>query len=165
MKEASDVDFYVEWSSVVESWTFAGTRAEMLAYLSRESDPWLRTDAPHHPEQRLGRADETGTSSLWVTKANAENPSFAAHGYVEDGSWEDGGEIYMQLGYCSRPNIFTLVKRQAADPDAEVQDLLSPFEDGCRCGHAYAAHRETGCVDCGCLMSVAPSTEGIPHGA
>lgn len=130
MKEAPDVDFYVEWSSVVEAPTFAGTRAEMLTYLQRNSDPWLREDAPHHPEQRLRRADETGTTSLWVTKASAESPEFAAHGHPEDGAWDDETTIYMQRGILSRANIFTLVRRQAADGyDVDVTDLLAPFDD------------------------------------
>lgn len=146
MKEAPDVDFYVEWSSVVESWTFAGSRDEMLAHLSRGSDPWLRSDAPHHPEQRLRRADETGTTSLWVTEAGMRDK------YPEEGAWDDTGTIYMQEGYCSRPNIFALVKRQAEDEGAEVHDLLAPFEDGCRCDHDYATHSATGCAECDCLM-------------
>jgi len=154
MKESPDVDFYVEWSSVVESWTFAGTRAEMLDYLRRDSDPWLRDDAPHHPEQRLRRADETGTTSLWVTRASEESAAFAAHGYPEDGSWEDAGEIYMQRGYCPRANIFALARRQGENPDAEVEDLLRPFEDGCRCDHAYGSHSDTGCSECACPMRV-----------
>lgn len=130
IKEAPDVDFYVEWSSIVESWTFAGNRAEMLAHLQRDSDPWLREDAPHHPEQRLRRADETGTTSLWVTRAAEESPEFAAHGYAEDGSWEDETTIYEQRGILSRANIFALVRRQAEQGgDVDVTDLLTPFDD------------------------------------
>jgi hypothetical protein len=127
MKEAPDVDFYVEWSSVVEAPTFAGTRAEMLAHIQRDSDPWLREDAPHHPEQRLRRVDETGTSSLWVTKASEESPSFAAHGYPEEGSWADNGQIYQQQGFCPRDRLFELTRRVMRGDDPT--DLLEPFDD------------------------------------
>ena len=58
----------------------------MLANISRASDPYLRDDAPHHPERRMERVDATGTSSLWVAAA-AEESEFAAHGYPEQGSW------------------------------------------------------------------------------
>lgn len=129
MKEAPDVDYYVGWSSVAEAPVFGGTRDEVLAYLKRESDPWLRADAPHHPEQRMKRADETGTTSMWVTKAAEESPEFAAHGYPEDGSWEDGSQIYMQRGTVSRANLFILARRVFEDENADVSDLLEPFED------------------------------------
>lgn len=127
MKESPESDFYVEWSSVVDAPVFAGTRADMLAHLQRDSDPWLREDAPHHPEQRLKRADETGTTSLWVTKANEESAEFAAHGYVEEGCWEDSSFIYHQQGTVTRANLFVLTRRIYADE--HVGDLLEPFED------------------------------------
>lgn len=129
MKESPDSDFYIGWSSVVEAPVWGADREGALEILRRESDPYLRDDAPHHPEQRLKRADETGTSSMWVTTAAAESPSFAAHGYPEDGSWEDTGAIYMQRGIVSRPNMFVLTRRILDDPDADVTDLLKPFDD------------------------------------
>lgn len=127
MKESPESDYYVEWSSVAP--VYAGTRAEMLAHLQQDTDPWLREDAPHHPEQRMKRCDETGTTSLWVTKANEESPEFAAHGHVEEGCWEDWGQIYMQQGLLDRPNIFVLGRRLLESSDPEVADLLRPFED------------------------------------
>lgn len=123
MKESPDSDFYVEWSSVVEAPTFYGNRAEMLAHLKESSDEWLREDAPHHPEQRLKRADETGTTSLWVHK------ELGADYGPEQGSWDDWGEIYMQQGLMDRPNIFTLGRRYQETDAPEVADLLRPFED------------------------------------
>ena len=123
LKESPDSDYYVEWSSVVEAPTFAGTRVEMLAHLQRQSDPWLREDAPHHPEQRLRRADETGTTSLWVTEAGMRDK------YPEDGAWDDTPSIYMQRGLVSRANIFAMCHRWERDPNADVTDLLMPFED------------------------------------
>lgn len=129
IKESPESDYYVEWSSIVEAPTCAGTRTEMLAYLQQGSDPWLRKDAPHHPEQRLRRVDETGTSSLWVTKAAEESPEFAAHGYPEEGSWDDDSFIYMQRGLLSRANVFALTRRLTEDPGADVSDLLTPLDD------------------------------------
>lgn len=129
MKEAPDVDYYVGWSSVVEAPVFTGDRAAILERLRSESDPYLRDDAPHHPERRLERADATGTTSLWVTKAAEESAQFAAHGYAEDGSWEDDSFIYMQLGVLTRANLFALCHRTDADPEADVTDLLAPFDD------------------------------------
>lgn len=122
MKEAPDVDYYVEWSSVVEAPTFAGTRSEMLDHLKRDSDPWLREDAPHHPEQRLKRADETGTTSLWVKAALGDDRA-------EQGAWDASGEIYMQQGVVPRARLFDLTRRLLADHQADVSDLLDPFDD------------------------------------
>jgi hypothetical protein len=123
MKESPETDFYVEWSSVVEAPTFAGTRAEMLAHLQSESDPWLRDDAPHHPEMRLARVDETGTSSMWVAHAGMRDK------YAEEGAWDDNGEIYKQQGFVPRSRLFDLTRRVMADHDADVSDLLDPFDD------------------------------------
>jgi hypothetical protein len=121
MKEAPDVDYYIGWSSVVEAPAWGGTRAEALAILQRESDPYLMPAAPHHPEQRLKRADETGTSAMWVTAAGLEHP--------EEGSWEDSGAIYMQRGTVTRANMFVLARRILENHEADVTDLLEPFED------------------------------------
>lgn len=118
-KEAPDVDYYVEWSSIVEEPTFGGTRAEMLPYLWEQDDrkpDRIRDTDPSHPENRLKRADEFGTSALW--------------GSPRDGSWEDeGGEVYMQRGIVSRANIFVLTRRLGEDENADVADLIEPFEN------------------------------------
>lgn len=123
MREAPGVDFYVEWSSVVEAPTAYGDRAWMLAYLTRDADKWLREDAPHHPENRLKRADETGTSSLWVTVNGMRDR------YPEEGAWDDTPTVYKQQGLLSRGNIFTLAHRLMEDGGADASDLLTPFED------------------------------------
>lgn len=117
-KEAPEVDYYVEWSSIVEAPTFGGTRAEILPYLwehdDRKPDRIRETD-PSHPENRLKRVDETGTSALW--------------GNPRDGSWGTSGEIYMQRGLVSRANLFVLTRRLGEDENADVSDLIEPFED------------------------------------
>jgi hypothetical protein len=122
-KEAPDIDYYVAWSSIVEAPGFTGTRAEMLAHLQRDTDPYLRDDAPHHPERRLERVDETGTSSRWVESEGMRDR------FAEEGSWEDDSYIYMQRGVLTRAKMFELCHRLDADPDADVSDLLKPFED------------------------------------
>jgi hypothetical protein len=122
-REAPDVDYYVAWSSVVEAPTFTGTRAEMLTHLQREADPYLREDAPHHPERRLDRADATGTTSLWVETAGMRDK------YPEDGAWDDDTYIYQQQGVLTRAGLFELCHRLDADAQADVSDLLRPFED------------------------------------
>lgn len=122
-KEAPDVDYYVEWSSVVEAPTFTGNREEMLKRLQQDSDKWLREDAPHHPERRLERADATGTSSMWVEHAGMRDK------YAEEGSWEDDTYIYKQQGVLTRANLFVLCHRTDDDPDADVSSLLKPFDE------------------------------------
>jgi hypothetical protein len=122
-KEAPDVDYYVEWSSVVEAPKFTGNREVMLARLRETSDPYLREDAPHHPERRLERADATGTTSMWVENQGMRDK------YAEEGSWEDDVYIYRQQGVLTRANLFVLCHRTDDDPDADVSDLLKPFDE------------------------------------
>ena len=128
-KEAPGADYYVEWSTIVDAPVFTGNRAEMLANISRASDPYLRDDAPHHPERRMERVDATGTSSLWVAAAAEESPEFAAHGYPEQGSWDDDDYIYQQEGVLTRANLFALCHRLDIDHDPDVSDLLRPLGD------------------------------------
>jgi hypothetical protein len=119
MKESPDADYYIAWSSIVEAPLFGGTRAETLAYLwetdQRKPEYVMEID-PSHPETRLKRVDECGTSALW--------------GNPLSGSWEDeGGEVYEQRGGCSRANLFVLTRRLGEDAGADVTDLLTPFDD------------------------------------
>lgn len=110
MKESKDSDYYIGWSSIVEAPVWGGTRKGVLT-------------RPGVTEERLLRADETGTSSQWVTAAGMRDFS------PEEGSWEDDGTIYMQRGLVSRANMFVLTRRVLEDADADVTDLLTPFED------------------------------------
>jgi len=118
MKEAPDVDYYIVWSSEVEAPLCGGTRAEMLPYLwemdDRKPDRIRGTD-PSHPESRLKRADEFGTSALW--------------GRPRSGGWDDPGEVYEQRGHVSRANLFVLTRRLGEDEAADLSDLIEPFED------------------------------------
>lgn len=122
-KESPEVDYYVEWSSVVEAPAFTGSRSVMLERLRESSDSWLREDAPHHPERRLERCDETGTSSMWVEQQGMRDK------YAEEGAWDDDSYIYQQRGVLTRANLFVLCHRTDDDPDADVTDLMTPFDD------------------------------------
>jgi hypothetical protein len=112
-KEAPDVDYYVMWSSVVEAPVMTGNRAVMLAYLEDHDES----------EQRLERADATGTSSLWVENSGMRDR------YPEEGSWDDDTYIYKQQGILTRALLFELCHRTDLDPDIDVSDLLASFED------------------------------------
>jgi len=108
MKEAPDVDFYVEWSSVVEAPTACGTRDEIARVIGGDV------------AERLARCDATGTTSLWVETAGMRDR------YPEEGAWDDDSFIYMQLGILTRAGVFELARRPMG---ADVSDLLTPFED------------------------------------
>lgn len=56
IKASKDEDFYVLYSSVVDSPTWHGTRTEMERYFPSEAKP-----------ERFERADRTGSSCAWVT--------------------------------------------------------------------------------------------------
>lgn len=118
-KEAPDADYYIVWSSEVEAPIFGGTREDTLPHLFYLDD--RKPDRIHewdesHPERRLTRADQTGTSALW--------------GNPRDGSWDDkGGETYRQRGTVSRADLFVLTRRLGEDEKADVSDLIEPFEE------------------------------------
>jgi hypothetical protein len=97
-------DFYVEWSSIVESPMAWGTREEMLAELDVDG------------EERLARADEYGTSALWG------NPR--AYGFDDDGVL-----IYQQRGVLRHDQLKQLCTRLGENEEADISDLLAPFDD------------------------------------
>lgn len=115
IKPDRDVDFYVEWSSIVEAPTAFGPREWMLDHLlfdyrrATHRFDWEREQA----EQRLARADVTGSSAY---------PPFAC-------TWDDEGEIYEQRGILPRAKIRELCERLSKDERADVSDLLEPFDD------------------------------------
>lgn len=109
VKDKPDVDFYVMWSDIVESPTFAGTRAEMEA-----CDYFTPADVA--PE-RFDRADQYGTS---------------CHALLGDESlrfyrWDSNGFVFEQKGFLPRARLRELCERLSAERD--VSDLLEPFED------------------------------------
>lgn len=111
MKESPTSDFYVCWSSVVEAPTAWGNRVEIAAYVVRDA------------EERLTRADNTGTSCLWVTLAGMRDR------YPEEGAWDDDSYIYEQRGTITRAGVFQLARRLDENPHADARDLITPFED------------------------------------
>lgn len=107
MKEAPGVDWYVEWTTVSEGVTWAGTRAEALAMLQRRGSQHV---ADFTPEERLAYCDEHGTTARW---------EFA------EGGWDDKGFVFNQQGWLSRANVFELGRRL---DDDDISDLLEPLE-------------------------------------
>lgn len=110
MKEAPDVDFYVIWSSIVDAPVYWGARAEIAARVESQVD--------NPAEERLARADATGTSAMpdpWVT-----------HSHLP-GAWDDSGFIYDQRGWLPRAKVFELARRLAVSSDPDVDDLLEPL--------------------------------------
>lgn len=108
-------DEYVYWSTVVEAPIAWGSRADLLAELVSESDPYLRDDAPHHPNNRMARADEFGTS------CNDLGDGLRFY------SWDEADLIYQQDGTISRDDLWALCSR--IERDEPVVDLIEPFED------------------------------------
>jgi hypothetical protein len=106
VKPDPERDEYVYWSTITESPYFAGTRAEMVAY--------LRGRDPQDFDARMERADLRGTSALW--------PDLDAP-YL---GWGDT-TIYEQRGVIKTADMGTLARRLDAGQD--VTDLLEPFDD------------------------------------
>lgn len=116
VKPASDRDEYVIWSSIVEAPVGYGNRAEILTQLRED---WDR-DYPHatpkpgfRPEDRLGRVDANGSS---------------AAGDYTWGYWDHDGFIYEQRGWLPRQHLYRACELLDAGREAEVWDLLTPFE-------------------------------------
>jgi hypothetical protein len=109
IKVARDVDLYMEWSSIVDAPTFVGTRAETLAYLTRQADPTLRDE--YQPPARLARADRTGTSA-----------------FAMGSDWNDTGHIYEQRGFLPRARFEAFARAAAADDESAMLALLDPLD-------------------------------------
>lgn len=111
IKPERDRDLYVVWSTIVDAPLAWGDRAEVHDYLTR--------DQPGHglagPAARLDRADLNGTSALG-------DFSFF-------GRWDDEGLGYEQRGYLPRQHLARACELLGEDREAEVWDLLKPFED------------------------------------
>jgi hypothetical protein len=110
-KADPDVDLYVAWSTVVDNMTSAGTRAEMLR------DPDITED-------RLIRADETGTSCAWQTE-----------GYPREGAWDDEflhvmevdrRETHVYSWRLRRSDLLAYAQAYARGDDQRAEALLLP---------------------------------------
>lgn len=102
LKADRDRDLYVEWSVTTDAATFVGARAEMLEHL-RYSAHAATGDTP---EERLQRADETGTSA---TSVSGDEPF---------GGWDDRHLTVHGLGLLPRERlaayVFALGEGEAA---------------------------------------------------
>ncbi|MER7115481.1 hypothetical protein ABT332_13415 [Saccharomonospora azurea] len=114
-KAARDEDLYGEWSSTVETFTFLGTRAETLRYLTE-------TQPADEAEARLARADKTGTSVLGFATEGDTHP------HDLPGAWEDTGLIVEQRGLLPRDRMSDFLRsyRAVGGPD---YTLLEPLDD------------------------------------
>lgn len=117
IKPIAEHDEYVYWSTITETPIACGDREEMLAELTTE---WHRdhgADVPptglSAPEKRLERADERGSSAL--------------DGFFR---WDDDTLIFEQRGLLARKDLYRAALLLCDDREAEVWDLLTPFEDG-----------------------------------
>jgi hypothetical protein len=109
VKPDPDRDEYVEWSSIVESWTFLGTRAEMLAHLRAGRD--YVEFGEQAPNVRLDRADKNGTSSFLGEGAYGDRLVFEQRGTIA----------------CARLGEFV---RALADGDLQAAlRMCEPWED------------------------------------
>lgn len=118
IKPERDRDLYVAWSTITRNPIAWGDRAQMLAWAEED---WQRRqrgkqpDLMSEPAGRLDRADIHGTS--------------AAGGFAFFGRWDDDGFVYEQRGFLPRACLALACEKLAADQEAEVWDLLEPFDD------------------------------------
>ncbi len=99
-------DLYLEWSSITESPTAAGDRAEMFEYL-------IEAHSHSYAERTLATADEHGTSA-WRRGCH----------------WGSVGERYRNGGLLPHARMAEYARRLLDDPDADPSDLLVPIDYG-----------------------------------
>lgn len=111
IKPKPDEDFYVEWSTIVDDWTKAGTREEMLEDFE---------------EERLERADKNGSSAYprlfhWDTEefSLGQYPSQGHFAHVKRADLREYVTVQWNNG---EPLTLT-------DPRLERFIHLTPFED------------------------------------
>jgi hypothetical protein len=114
IKPERDRDFYICWSNGTEQPVAWGDRVFMLDHLNREHP--ANGHRINDPAGRLQRADEHGTS--------------AVGGFAFFGRWDDDGLTYEQRGVLPRQHLIRACELLSAGREAEVWDLLEPFEDG-----------------------------------
>lgn len=115
-----DRDQYMYWSTIVEAPVFIGNREEMAAKLMQTAPRGYAT--AKEAEERIRRADETGTSAFGFRSGGKNWPG--------DGAWNDTSLIYQQQGSLPREKFAEFVDRYlSGDDEPDVSDLLIPFED------------------------------------
>lgn len=112
VKPVREEDFYVEWSSIVDNWTLAGTREAMI-------------EDGVEPE-RLDRADSTGSSSF-VGWYGWEDTTFLVHNLPD--------EVYEPIGLgaytIKREDFHRLVEltQDGVELDLEELEKILVFEE------------------------------------
>lgn len=112
IKAEKDVDFYVEWSTIVDNWVFAGTRQDML-------DDGIS-------EERLDRADKLG-SSFMLPDGRWDDPELIVHNLPKE--MYEGVEGYYTL---PRENLSSFVQETSDDENIDifiVRELLVLNQD------------------------------------
>ena len=112
IKPDRDVDFYVEWSSVVDSVVGYGTREEMLVDAREE---FGRRGVEEHA-RALDAADERGTSA-WRTSGRF--PAFGAWDDEELHIMEGGGP-----GFLARADLRQYCDLLDADDETAAHALV-----------------------------------------
>jgi hypothetical protein len=112
IKPERDQDFYVGWSTEVESPDWWGSRAEAKRYLTEDSA--LPYGDKTDPDERLNRADANGTSAI--------------DGFAFFGAWDYEAFIYEQRGRLLREHLAEACRLLAAEDEPGVWDLLEPLE-------------------------------------
>lgn len=110
IKPHRDLDQYIYWSEITDSPHMRGTRTEVVEYID-----WINAGPA---EERVARADESGTSAKWP---NWDRPQIY--------SWdsEDRSVIYHQQGTVRIDDLWEFCGRLEAEES--VEDLITPFED------------------------------------
>jgi hypothetical protein len=120
MKSSPDNDFYVEWSTVSDEWTFAGTRAEMLEYLhsaNAREHPGFTSNSGNWPEDALRRCDESGTSYRFKLPGMSGPPGF----------WGDETIQIENTGTIPRDKLREYVEASHVGNQQAVDALITPF--------------------------------------
>lgn len=112
IKPSPDRDEYVVWCTTTEAPAAAGTRAEVLTWLTED---WYRQHPLCHPlgagapAERLARADATGTSAM---------------GGYAFGQWGEDLFRYSSRGYLRRGDLYSAALLLEAGRDGEAAALL-----------------------------------------
>lgn len=130
LKVDPDLDLYVEWSTVVDDACRVGTRAEMLETLRRAVPPGYDPQPGSAPEDRLRRADESGTTALWPS---AVDPF---------GGWGDRYLMVQQRGLLPRGRLSAYLAAHADGNETRAYALLEHFDD-CDCGDCPPSTRKS----------------------
>jgi hypothetical protein len=120
MKASPEEDFYVEWSTVSDEWSFAGTRREMLEYLqvaNERAHLGFTPNSGNWPEDKLHRADETGTS-VRFRFPGAEAPS---------GAWTEKTVQIENTGTIPRDKLREYVEASHEGDQQTIDSLLTLF--------------------------------------